>query len=270
MQKQSLIAAIYLITIGAAYAQSLPASSAQNSIDAEPSRYAAVSGSVDADSLGNRSVDVAATFAPFSSIDESGIRFQLAGDISWYRYAADDNSGTLATGRSQEIALLSGYGISMPRLSVNLLTGVAFGEIANPGETTDRWGAKVAISFYATPTDRTMASGWATYSTIANSLQAQAKIGLKIFGDVYVGPETKFSWRQILPWEPDLTAITLTAPVPTFATISPRTSVASMRFGAHISALRIGPTSIGVSGGWTQDRELGDGYYGSASVYLPF
>ncbi len=43
-----------------------------------------------------------------------------------------------------------------------------------------------------------------------------------------------------------------------------------MHLGAHVSALTLGPALIGVSGGWAHDRQLGNGYYGSVSLYLPF
>jgi hypothetical protein len=259
-----------VLCIGIVRAQELPANSTENPVGIERRQHIAVSSSSDADTLGNRSVYVGATFAPFSTLDESGIRFQLTGNASWYKFIADENPRTLATGRSQEGSFLAGYGISVPRFSVALFTGVAFGEIVNPGQTTDLWGAKAALSFYTTPTDQTMASGWAAYSTIANDLQAYANAGLRIFGPVYFGPEAKFTWRQILPWQLNVSMIALASPVPSFTPVSPQTNIATMRVGAHISALSIGPTSIGISGGWAHDRELGSGYYGGANLYLPF
>ena len=129
--------------------------------------------------------------------------------------------------------------------------GPAIGQVVNQGVSTDRWGAKAVIEIYATPTDLTMATGSASYSTIANYLQLEAKTGLKIFKDVYLGPEARFTWQQI-------------------PNISPQTNVATMRLGAHVSALRIGPTQIAVSGGWAHDQQLGSGYYGSVNLYLPF
>src|SRR5439155_2587327 len=83
---------------------------------------------------------------------------------------------------------------------VNWLVGPAFGESVNEGVVTDRWGAKALIEMYARPTNLTMASGSVAYSTIANNLQAQAKVGIRIFGDVYFGPEAKFTWQRILPF----------------------------------------------------------------------
>ena len=133
---------------------------------------------------------------------------------------------------------------------------------------TDRWGAKAAIEMYATPTDLTMASGWVSYSTTTNNLQAQIKAGLKIFGDVYFGPEAKFSWQQILPWQIALSTITPLSPQVT--PVSPQTNISTLRVGAHASALNIGPVAIGISGGWAHDRQLGSGYYGDVSFYLPF
>jgi hypothetical protein len=104
-----------------------------------------------------------------------------------------------------------------------------------------------------------------SYSTVTNNLQVQGKAGFKIFEGVYAGPEAKFQWQKILPVQ-----INFFTPAVTTATpISPDTNIAYMHLGAF-SAFNIGPAAIGISGGWAQDRQLGSGYYGSASLYLPF
>ena len=254
-----------LVSIGAAHAQYLPPpNAAQSPIIIEP-QHIAVNSSFDADSLGNRSAYVDGTFAPFG-IYESGVRFRLTGDASWYRFLASEDPRIFATGHSLEGGLLAGYGVSLPRFRITGLVGPAFGQTVNPGVITDRWGVKAVIEMYARPTDWTMASGSVSYSTIANELQVQTKAGIKIFEDVYFGPEAKFTWRELLPWQTNISP-----PFVTFTSVdSPQTSIATMHLGAHISALNIGPVLIGVSGGWAHDRQLGSGYYGSASLYLPF
>jgi hypothetical protein len=148
----------------------------------------------------------------------------------------------------------------MPRFNVVGLVGPAYGEAVNEGVTTDGWGVKAVIELDAKPTDQTLASGSATYSSIANSLEVQTKAGLKIFGDVYCGPEAKFTWKQILT--------TSAGAVP--SATQPQTQIATTRLGAHLSAFKYGQLLMGVSGGWIQDRQLGNGYYGSAWIYHPF
>src|SRR5262249_60672183 len=135
-----------------------------------------------------------------------------------------------------EGGVLAGYAFAVPGFGVTWLVGPAFGETVNTGTVTDRWGAKASIEMYATPTDLTMASASVSYSTVANYLQVQSKAGLKIFGDLYFGPEAKFAWQQILPFQVNFssTAIVATAPV------SSQQRVATVRVGAHLSAFNIG------------------------------
>ena len=246
-------------TIGAVRAQYLPPPSAiESPIIVEP-KHIAVSSSFDADSIGNRSAYFDGTFSPFSGIYESGIRLRATANASWYQFITSADPRTLATGHYLEGGLLAGYGVWLPRFNVTGLIGPVFGQTVNPGVTNDRWGVKTVIETYAKPTDWTMASGSISYSTIANNLQVQGKAGLKTFGDVYFGPEVKFTWQQTLPWQINFS----TNP-------SSASSIATMRLGAHVSALKIGPMWLGVSGGWAHDRHLGSGYYGSANLYLPF
>jgi len=253
-------------SVGTARAQYVPPPNAAEIPIFVQRQHAAVSSYFDADSIGNRNVYVDATFAPFSGIYESGVRFRLTGNASWYRFVTSEDPRTIGTGHYLEGGLLAGYGIWGPGFGVNWLVGPAFGEGVNQGVVTDRWGAKALIEMNARPTDLTMASGSVTYSTIANNLQVQAKAGLRIFGDVYFGPEAKFTWQQILPFQINFSSATISTTTP----VSPQTSIATMRVGAHISALNIGPVLVGVSGGWAHDRQLGSGYYGSVSFYQPF
>ena len=152
-------------------------------------QHVALSSSFDADSLGNRNAYVDSTFAPFSGIYESGVRFRLLGNASWYKFVTSEDPRILGSGRYLEGAFLAGYGVYVPGFNITWLVGPAFAESVNEGVITDRWGARAAIEIYARPTDLTMASTSANYSTVTDNLQVQAKLGLKVFGDVYFGPE---------------------------------------------------------------------------------
>jgi hypothetical protein len=250
-----------LVYAGTARAQDLPPASATEIIE-----HAAVNSSFDADSIGNRNVYLDATFAPFSGIYESGVRFRVLGNASWYRFVTNQETGTLGTGRSLEGGFLAGYGFAAPGFSIAWLIGPAFVETVNEGAVTDRWGGKASIEMYATPTDLTMTSASVSYSTPTNYLQVQTKAGLKMFGDVYFGPEAKFSWQNILPFQVNFssTAIATTTPV------SSQQHIATMRVGAHLSSFNFGPLALSVSGGWAHDHDLGSGYYGSVSFYQAF
>jgi cellulose biosynthesis protein BcsS len=253
-------------SIGAARAQYLPPPYVAQSPSFVYQPHVAVSSSGDGDSLGNRNAYVDGTFAPFGGIYESGPRFRLSGTASWYKFVATEEPRAIAKGRYLEGAFLAGYGIYVPGFSTSWFVGPAFGESVNEGVVTDRWGAKAAIEMSAQPTAITMASMSVSYSTIANNLKAQAKLGVRIFGDAYFGPEAQFGWQKIFPFQVNFssTSIATTAPV------SPQESVATTRVGAHVSAFNIGPVLFSISGGWAHDRSLGSGYYGSVSVYQPF
>jgi Cellulose biosynthesis protein BcsS len=256
----------YSIGITSAQSQSPP--TAARPIAVAPPiipQHIAVSSYVDADSLGNRTVYADGTFAPFGGIYESGVRFRVMGDASWYRFITSENPRTLGTGRYLEGDFLIGYGLWLTGFNVTGLVGPAFAQIDNLGAITDRWGVKASIEMNAKPTDWMIASGSVTYSTVTNNLQVQAKAGFKISEGVYVGPESKFQWQQILPVQISFFTPSFTTATP----VSPQTNIAYMHLGAF-SALNIGPVVVGLSGGWAQDRQLGSGYYGSASLYVPF
>jgi hypothetical protein len=256
-----------LVYAGTARAQySPPPNAAESPPVIEPRQHAAATSSFDADSLGNRNVYLDATFAPFSGIYESGTRVRLTGNASWYRFLISQEPRTVGSGRSLEGGVLAGYAFAVPGFSVAWLVGPAFGETVNEGTVTDRWGAKASIEVYATPTSLTMTSASVSYSTVSNYLQAQTKAGLKIFGNLYFGPEAKFAWQQILPFQVNFspTAIATTTP------ISPQQHVATVRVGAHLSSFNIGPLALSISGGWARVHDLGSGYYGSVSFYQAF
>jgi hypothetical protein len=230
----------------------------------EPQHFSAV-GSVDADSLGNRSVYLDTTFAPFSGIYDTGIRFRATGDADWYRFISNQNPRTLGSGHDLQAGAMAGYNVSRELFSITGLVGPVFGNIINEGVTTNRLGVQTALEMQLTPTDLTVAAASVSYSTIANNLQVQGKAGLKIFDIATVGPETKFQWQRILPFQ----VAFLTPAFVTTAPVSAQTSVSYMHIGAY-TTFSIGSASVGVSGGWADSPQLGSGYYGTASVYVPF
>ena len=252
-------------SLGAARAQYVPPPNAIQRPASIPPQYFAVNSSFDADSLGNRSVYVDSTAAPLG-IYQTGIRFRASGVASWYNFLASDNPRQIASGHYLEGGLLVGYGLWVPGFNINLYVGPAFGEGVNEGVVTDRWGVKAVLETYATPTQLTMLSSSVTYSTIGNNLQVQGKAGVKIVGDIYFGPETKFNWQKLLPWQIDL----FSGAIATATPVSAQDTISYVRVGAHVSAVRLGPAFFSVSGGWAHDRQLGSGYYGSVSLYQPF
>jgi len=212
-----------------------------------PIQQFAIDGSGVANSLGGRSLDLNATFAPFGGINDTGFRVRLNGNASWYRFLTGPD--TIGSGHSAEGGIQAGYQWSLPRVSFIGLIGPTFGGSNDDGVKTDHWGAKAVLSTYALPTDQTMAFGSLSYSTVFNFVKLQAKTGMRLVGNFYVGPEAIFSWRNVLPGI---------------------NNIADMRVGAHVSAVSFGPLQVGFSGGWAHQQDLGSGYYGSVNFYFTF
>jgi hypothetical protein len=251
-----------LILMGTARAHDLFSPNSAGNLASE--QHFSVTSSAEADSLGNRSVYLDTTFAPFSDMDHSGIRFRATGDADWYRFIINQNPRTLGSGRNLEGGLMAGYNVSLPQFNVTGLVGATFGNVINEGETTNQWGLQAALEMELTPTDLTVAAASVSYSTIQNYLQVQAKAGLKIFEIVTVGPETKLTWQHVLPVQVNLVTPTSFATSP-----ESQSNIFNMHLGAY-STVNIGSASVGVSGGWADNPQLGSGYYGSVSLYVPF
>jgi hypothetical protein len=94
-------------SVGTARAQYLPPPNPADVPIFVQRQHVAVSSSFDADSLGNRNVYVDGTFAPFSGIYESGVRFRLTGNASWYKFVTSEDP---RTGGEPVTALLRGSG----------------------------------------------------------------------------------------------------------------------------------------------------------------
>jgi hypothetical protein len=192
---------------------------------------------------GSTSIDFNATFALVGTVEQSGPRARLTVAGSRYNFLTDPELGTSDTGRAGEVAALIGYGVVLPRISVIGVVGASMVKGEDAGVTSEHHGAKAVFSFYATPTDQTMAYGQATYSTIGGAYQLQGKFGVKIPGNIYLGPEAKYSGR---------------------------TGNSQTRFGIHLSGLQIGTVYVGLSGGQLKDQLLGPGQYVSVNFYTSF
>ena len=212
-------------------------------------QHLAIDGSVVVTSLGNGSTNLNTTFAPFGDINASGFRMRVTGSYSWYEFLASASPRTIGSGHTWEAGLQAGYQIALGRLNVIGLVGPTVAESESEGVNSARWGAKTDISVFALPSDLTMFYGSVSYSTIEDAVQLQSKLGVKLLGNAYIGPEATFSWRNTLP---------------SFD------NVAVMQIGGHISAMTLGPMQLGVSAGWAQQEGLGHGYYGGFNFYWSF
>jgi hypothetical protein len=190
---------------------------------------------------GGRSLDFNLTFAPFGLINESGFRVRLTASAAWYEFLVGEQG--IERGRSLERDLLVGYGVNLPNLSIIGLVGPILVHGVDAGVETFRTATKSVVSFYASPTAQSMAYGSATFTTINHSYQLQAKVGWKIAGRFFLGPETQFSGN---------------------------TGNTQKRFGAHMSGLDFGGLFISLSAGGLHDDQLGSGSYFSVNALKEF
>jgi len=196
-------------------------------------------------SLRGRSVDFNATFAPFGDAYETGFRFRLTDSASWYRFInGTDPITTYGSGRSNAVEMLPGFFLSLPRIGILGLAGLSVIDSVDDGVSTHRNAGKAVLSFYATPTDQTMAYGNYTYLTLNNAWMLQNKVGLKVPWNFYVGPEATFAGSDI---------------------------AASRKLGLHVSGISLGGVVVvSFAAGQIHDRQLGNGGYFNVNFYGSF
>jgi len=207
----------------------------------------AIDMAVDATSQNALAGALIGTIAPFAPLDQSGIRVRLSGVAGKYDYTTSDLG--VIDGVFQQGALLVGYEWVSPQIKVAGLVG---GEVVhnsitpndpnNPVKGTTG-GFKVGVDFYCNPTDATMLSGVATFSTNHDAYYGRAKFGVAVGDQLYVGPEAMLLGDDFFhQW----------------------------RIGGHTSGFRIGPIQAGVSGGYLYDYVRGSGGYGILETRVTF
>ena len=228
---------------------------------------------------------LSATFAPLSTLNESGIRFQLQGAIGSYAGIANTalrvESFTDITFRPPNItikdreeqgAALIGYGwvfknLGFPDgLSITAYVGAdvqhhkpSSDDLVNTGRATV-WGVRTALDLYANPTENTMLSALGSYSTAYNEYYAQVKTGYAFIKGVFVGPEAIFLGNSFL------SHVSASAG----STDTHAASLQQWRVGGHVTGFKLGYLELGLSGGYLKDRAQGSGGYGTLSVGIEF
>jgi hypothetical protein len=181
------------------------------------------------------------TIAPFAPLDRTGMRVRVAGLGGVYNYFSPTPGPGRVNGQMQQVAVLAGYEWVWKKMTIAGFGGVEFRNSSiSPNDPNNRVkgatvGLKVGVDFYVTPTDTTMVSGVAYYSTNFNSYYGRPKFGMAFADHLYVGPE-------VLALGDDF--------------------FQQWRVGAHVSGMRLGFVQMGVSGGFLSDRVRGTGLYG--------
>jgi hypothetical protein len=189
------------------------------------------------------------TIAPFGSLDQSGMRIRLAGLGGVYSYISGQAGLGRVRGTLEDGSFMAGYEWVMKKATVAVYGGA---DVMNSSLSPDdpynpakglRAGFKMGVEAYVTPTDFTMISGVASYSTNNNSYYGRLKFGMALAERLYIGPEVVALGDNFFQ---------------------------QWRFGGHVSGIRFGILQMGASAGFLNDRVRGAGLYGILESRLTF
>ncbi len=210
---------------------------------------AAIDASLTATTKQTAHTSLIGTIAPFSKLDESGMRLRLGGLLGSYNYVSIAPGVGKVTGREASGSLLGGYEWVTKNATFAIYLG---GEIQNrtlskpdPSNSVvgTSYGFKASVDFYMNPTSYTMVSGNLTYSSNNNAYYSRIKAGMAVTERIFVGPEVLVLGDNFY---------------------------GQWRAGAHITGAKLGPMQFGVSGGYVHDRRQGAGAYGILDARLGF
>jgi hypothetical protein len=189
------------------------------------------------------------TIAPFAPLDRTGMRIRIAGLGGTYSYISSTPGvgrvyGTLADG-----SFMAGYEWVLKKATIAIYGGpeISSNHLSEYDPTNSvkgtRFGFKMGVEFFLEPTENTMLSGVASYSTNYDAYYGRLKFGFAFAQNFYIGPE-------IIALGDDY--------------------FQQWRFGGHISGLRLGMLQLGVSAGFLNDRVRGAGMYGVLETRFTF
>ena len=214
---------------------------------AKESSGAAIEQAWTADTKGSRFATAIATIAPFTGLDESGIRLRLGGVVGQYSYT-NSTLGTIK-GTQSDVSFMIGYEWVTARASFGVYGGANYDNNSidkyDSANTSVGKGAgmKIAVDFNYRPTDYTMFSGVASFSSFHSAYYARLKAGYALAPQLYVGPEAVFMGDDFFQ---------------------------QWRVGLHMTGAKFSMLQVGASGGVLVDKVRGSGIYGILDARLGF
>jgi len=185
--------AIGLGGAGSAWAADLPVKAA--AADVEQIDYGNLYFGTDVNTNGGLVGYSGLLYAP-KGMDYSGFRLALFGLYGKYRYDNDDTPPQTFKARFGSVDILGGYSKVWDAGSATVAIGANYQnhdvspfDPSNPVQGT-AWGVKVQGDFYVNPTEVTLVSGIASYSTAFRTYYSILKFGYDFFGKgFFIGPE---------------------------------------------------------------------------------
>lgn len=234
---------IFLLSCGAASAADWYTGA---SVKPQDDWIVAIDASATAASNSSDFAGASATVAAGGTLTTSGARVRLEGLAGTYTFDAN-GAGAQTRGDQVEGGLLGGYEWLTGRSSIAAYGGLVVRDSRFSDVSSDhaadgtKFGVKGVLQYYGTPSDKTMLSAYASYSSIYNAYYARLKWGVAPLGAFYVGPE--------------------------FAALGDD-FYRQWRVGVHLTTFRIGAMQFGVSGGYAIDQNSRGGGYGSLDARI--
>ena len=189
------------------------------------------------------------TIAPFATLDRTGMRIRIAGLGGTYSYISSTPGLGRVTGTLADGSFMAGYEWVTKRATIAIYGGpeISSNHLSayDPSNVVKgtRLGFRMGVDFYVMPTEGTMLSGVAYYSTNNDAYYGRLKFGFAFAEHLYIGPElVALGDDYFQQW----------------------------RFGGHISGMQLGLLQLGVSGGFLTDRVRGSGMYGILETRFTF
>lgn len=246
MQMARACVGVALVALGAGWAAPSQAWAADAARRARPKADDLVvetSASVTITSTQSKFVDAAVTAPVSGKPGQDGMRVKVEALAGQYDYKA--TSGRTITASKTQLTGLVGYEWTWNNARVGLFAGPTLGNTSlSPGDPARRdtgvdVGAKFVAQAWWQPTAKTMASAYASYSTLQDSYYLHAKAGYAVFRDIYAGPEV--------------------------ALLGDDTS-SQWRLGAHLTGLKLGAVQMSVAGGYLKDQNGKAGTYATVDM----
>jgi hypothetical protein len=198
---------------------------------------------------GERNATAIGTIAPFSHLEESGMRIRAGASIGSYTYVSTTPTVRDIAGTQQGGNIMAGYEHVTRNMKISGFAGIEIRNTEltpidrNNGSRGAMGGLRVALDFYMQPTNYSMLSANFTFSTINSSYYGRVKGGLALIEGIYVGPE--------------------------FLMIGDSTT-SQTRYGIHATGIKVGALQLGVSGGYVNQTNKPHAFYGILDARMTF
>jgi cellulose biosynthesis protein BcsS len=180
----------------------------------------------------------------YQGLNQGGPVFKLLFNGGFYRFHA---GGSEITGRQVMAAALPGWRWNRPGFELTVFAGLdAQNHRYTPDDTANRLrgthlGVRGGFDVWCEPFADWMLTGSASLSTVGKSYWTRAASGHRFFDAIWLGPEFLASGDD---------------------------TYRQLRFGAHVTSLRMGGAEWSAGAGWVTDTDRRDGVYGRVGVLI--